>query len=98
MATLYKHTGEVVTVEPANGKAFTLAECYTLLGCDMIQVLRGFKGREIMVIDEEAKCKDGWQERWNTRATILTREHKIGLQPGDMIVGHALVCKGKELK
>lgn len=98
MATLYKHTGEVVDVQPANGKAFTMPELYNMLDCAMIQILRGFRGRQILIMDEEGKSVAGWRGRINRHATQLTIEDKIGLLPSDVIVGHALLCKRGELK
>lgn len=94
MATLYKHSGAQVEVTPANGRDFQLDELYKLLDTDIIQVVHGIKGH-LMIIDEEGKLKDGWEDRVNLAATM---QIKHALLPNDLIVGHALVCKKGEFK
>lgn len=61
--------------------------CHNAIGCSLIQtaptVLRGI----VLVIDEEGKLLDGWQNRINTIATILHDSVR------DPIVGDAILAR-----
>jgi hypothetical protein len=93
MATLYKSDGTRTEVQPANGrKGFQLDELYKLLGCDTIEIVR-IDAKRIMVIDEEGKYRKPIV--YNREASRIM--HGI-IQPGDFIVGHALVCLSREVK
>lgn len=64
-----------------------LYACYDALGCSTIEtaptVLRGI----VLVIDEEGKLWDGWQNRINKVASILYRSD------WDPIVGDAILAR-----
>jgi hypothetical protein len=59
-AILILTDGTQKEISPANGTNFTLQECYKLIGCDMIEIIRLADGR-VMIIDEEGKFKDDFQ-------------------------------------
>ena len=71
---------------PEESRAW-LDACYTALGCSNIQtaqtVLRGI----VLVIDEEGKLWDGWQNRINKVASILYNS------VWDPIVGDAILAR-----
>ena len=64
-----------------------LDACHNVLGCSIIQtaptVLRGI----VLVIDEEGKLWDGWQNRINKVASILYGSAR------DPIVGDAILAR-----
>ena len=64
-----------------------LAACYNALGCSTIEtvptVIRGL----VLVIDDEGKLWDGWQNRINKVASILYGSHR------DLIVGDAIIAR-----
>lgn len=64
-----------------------LHACYNALGCSSIEtvptVLRGI----VLVIDEEGKLWDGWQNRINRVASIISGSYC------DPIVGDAILAK-----
>lgn len=96
MATLIKVDGTVKTVAPKSKRnGFSLKEVYDLLGCDMVQCVNVNNGaEENMLCDEEAKCKEGWMERINAKATqIFDKSYGRGR---DVIVGDVLMCTSKE--
>lgn len=98
MATLIKITGTKTTVFPKNKrKGFTLEEVYELLECELVQQVSVNNGAEdIMLVDEEGTCKEGWTERINMEATrIFIRTYGSGV---NVIVGNVLLCNDKEWK
>lgn len=90
-AKLLKIDGTATDITPANGKSFTLQECYKAIGCEMIQVVR-LKKNQILIVDEEGLLKGN--PIVNTEATRLARE--AGTAEG--IVGNAIMCPSKMLK
>lgn len=71
---------------PEESSAWLYA-CYTALGCSTIEtaptVLRGI----VLVIDDEGKLWDGWQNRINKVASILYGSY------WDSIVGDAILAR-----
>lgn len=60
MAKLYKSNGDIVDVEPKNGRTFMLEELRELLTCDLVEPVF-LKGGKIMLVDEEVPgrcCSD----------------------------------------
>lgn len=97
MAFLIDTTGNPFKeVHPANGKAFTLDECYRLLKCSMIQVLNMEDGT-LLVMDEEGKLGKVPPRDVNERATRLAHLH-TGIAHDDYIVGDVLLCNRRELR
>lgn len=74
-------------LELPEGSRAWLDACYTALGCSIIQtaptVFRGI----VLVIDEEGKLWDGWQNRINKVASILYGSD------WDPIVGDAILAR-----
>jgi hypothetical protein len=96
MATLYKADGTQETVAPKNGADFQLGELYAMLECDTIEVISlRDKDRSIMIMDEDGKMRQDWV--LNQRATTLAMQN-WAIFDGDVIAGHALVCKDSELQ
>jgi len=92
MATLILEDGRESTVTPANAKqGFTLAELYSAIGCDVVEVVRLRDGR-LLVIDENGKLVG---REVNDLATTLAR---AVLQVHDVIVGPALLCSQREFR
>lgn len=67
-AQLINPNGEITEVTPENGTDFSLAECYQLINCEMVEVVELSDGR-IMILDEEGKLKDEFEI--NDKATEL---------------------------
>lgn len=79
-------------VKPADGRAFTLAELYALVGCETVEMIRMADGR-LLWMDEEAKLAR-IPKRLNARATVLLQE--AGGRPGDFILGPVLITTPAE--
>lgn len=90
MAKIYKMNGEVLNIEPKNGSDFSLEELQGIVR-GYIEILP-LDDDEIMVLNEEGKCKN---LAINTMATYLLWD--AGYH-GDYIVGDVLVCKREEIK
>lgn len=73
-AQLIKPSGEITEIKPANGIDFSLEECYTLIGCEMVEVVSLADGR-IMILDEEGKLKDEFE--LNAKATELFMQGRL---------------------
>ena len=91
MAELIRTDGTVETVSPKNGKTFSLAEMYELIGCSLVQVVYLADGR-IMWLDEEGKFKEHYR---NEQATLLLEQ--AGGAFGDYVAGNALICENTEV-
>ena len=92
MATLILEDGRERTVTPANAKqGFTLAELYSALGCNVVEVVRLRDGR-FLVIDENGKLVG---REVNDAATTLARSV---LQVHDVTVGPARLCSSREFQ
>ena len=97
-ATLFPVKGQPIEVEPANGTDFQLAELYSHLECDMIQVVPVPPKDDvpmIMIIDEEGKFRGDIRDTYNPAATSIA---KPNLFPGDVIAGRAIYCPSDMLK
>lgn len=71
-ATLYRADGTQENIQPANGTNFKLEELYSLIGCDMVEVVGTGDPAMIFIGDEEARCKDDFII--NQEATRILRE------------------------
>lgn len=93
MAKLLTTAGETKEVQPANAKrGFTLKELYSLIGCDLVEVVGPNKKGEIMICDEEGKLNGS---NVNQKATDW---YWKSFGPYDVIVGNAVICKNSEFK
>lgn len=89
-ALLIKATGESQFITPKNGTDFTLEELYTLIGCDLIEVVYPLVDNgNIFIIDEEGKLTG---KDINYAATIMW-----GVT-GDVLVGDVVYCPSEMLK
>lgn len=82
-AKLVKADGTTKTIEPKDGKKFSLEEMQTLVG-GFIEIVRTHDDEHYMIIDEEGKLKG---KPVNFTATCLYRYGDL-----DVVVGDALVC------
>lgn len=76
---------EEITI-PGEPNAFLYA-CYDAIGCSSIETVRTVIRGLVLIIDEEGKLKDGWQNRINKVATILYGTYC------DAIVGDAILAR-----
>jgi hypothetical protein len=90
MSILITESGASRVIHPANERDYTLNELQSLLGCDMIEIVRA--GSYIAVIDEEGKLRD---RKINLVATAFLKPY---LQPFDVIVGPTLLCLQSEIQ
>lgn len=90
MAKIYKTNGEVLDIEPKNGKDFKLKELQEIVG-GYIEIAQ-LKNNDIMVINEEGKLND---LPYNEKATQI---YQSQVYFRDFIAGDVLVCKSKEVK
>lgn len=74
MAVLIKANGEKTEVHPEDGRYFSLYEMYTLLNCNLIDIINLDDGR-LMVCDDEGKFSDDWEI--NMEATELFRAGRM---------------------
>jgi len=93
LATLIKPDGTESVVLPQNSTDFRLDERYSLIGCEMVQMVYLADGRT-MWLDEEAKLKPE-RPLPNLKATRLLAE--AGGMPGDIVLGNVLVCVDGEV-
>jgi hypothetical protein len=92
MAMLIFEDGSAKDVTPADLKrGCTLAELYSELGCDVVEVL-WLQSNRRLVIDENGKIAD---RQVDELATALAREV---LQAEDVIVGPAILCSRQEFR
>ena len=63
-----------------------LNRCYDLIGCNSIEIPNTILPGIVMIIDEEGKCKDGWEEKINIYASFLYPS------PFDPIVGNVILA------
>lgn len=89
MAKIFKTDGDVLNVEPKNGKDFSLEELQAVVG-GYIEIAD--MGDEFMVLNEEGKLLN---LPLNERATAL---YKKKVYAGDYIVGDVLVCNKNQVK
>jgi hypothetical protein len=87
-AKLYKVTGEVIDVEPKNGKYFLLEEMQSFVK-GYIEILR-LNNNTIMVLNEEGKLLG---QSVNIKANdVFQQAFKLS---NDYIVGDVLICDKK---
>ncbi|MBC6697339.1 DUF3846 domain-containing protein [Hymenobacter puniceus] len=89
------HSAEPQPVHPANGRNFRLAELYTLLDCQTVEVIR-LTPELILIIDEEGKFRNPCY--LNLLATYLWHQHQPAARGQDSIVGRALLCHDKQFR
>ena len=93
MAKLLTTAGETKEVQPASSKrGFTLKELYSLIGCDLVEVVGPNKKGEIMICDEEGKING------SERNQLATDWYWENYGPWDIIMGNAVICKNSEFK
>ncbi len=90
MAKIYKANGEVLDIEPKNGRDFQLEELQAIVG-GLIQIIE-ISDTEIMVINEEGKLEN---LSLNEQATAIYQKQ---VYEEDFIVGDVLICKDKEVR
>lgn len=90
MAKIYKANGEVLDIEPKNGRDFQLEELQAIVG-GLIQIIE-ISDTEIMVINEEGKLEN---LPLNEQATAIYQKQ---VYEGDFIVGDVLICKDEEVR
>lgn len=90
MAQIYKTNGEVIEVEPKNGKDFKDKELNEIVGgyFELVQISED----QFMVVNEKGKLNN---LPFNEKATDL---YRLKLGPYDYIVGDCLVCKTSQIK
>lgn len=76
-------------IQPEDGESFHLAELYSMLECDLVEVVDLYDGR-ILICDEEGKLK---AHVANPVPSKLYRA--LG---GDYIAGSALLCKADQFR
>lgn len=86
MAQWIKSTGEILNVNPDNGKSFTLKELKKYVGGYVEVIYTYERPRQIMCVDGEGKPK---KKPFNQEASKL-----FGF---DEIVGDVLICSEKEM-
>jgi hypothetical protein len=85
--TLLRTDGTTSAVRPTNGKDYGLEELYTLLGCEIVEVIRTAIPGVVLICDEEGLYKN--PPLLNAQASILA---------GQQIVGNALACDTRRFK
>jgi hypothetical protein len=91
MAELIVAQGATTTVFPQD-TIFTLKEIYSLLNCNLVQIISLNDGR-IMWLDEEGKFKPHF---FNSTATRLL--HESGGMDDDYIAGDVLITSQDEIQ
>jgi hypothetical protein len=91
MARILSVDGEVIEVQPADGREFTVAEMEKLVGGEF-DLIRTDMGAS-MAIDENARAKG---LDLNRRASMMTGQFVIGpavlLKPGEFLIEKELVA------
>lgn len=90
MAKIYKANGEIIDIEPKNGKDFKCKELNEIVGGHFELVNLLFD--RFMVVNEEGKLMG---LPINEKATTIFQTE---LGPYDIIVGDCLVCKTSQIK
>lgn len=92
-ATLYRFTGEIEDVTPADGKAFGLQELYTLLDCNMVEFIPFPDGRT-MICDERGRLNGSEMnpEAMKVWAQVWPKE-KYPVNNDGIVVGNVLICE-----
>ena len=92
---LNPHSAQPQPVNPQNGRSFKLAELYTLLDCQTVDVIR-LSSELILIIDDEGKFRN--PAYLNLLATYLWYQHQPEARGQDSIVGRAILCRDKQFK
>ena len=90
MAKIYKTNGEVIDIEPKNGKDFKYKELNEIVG-GYIELVN-LPSDRFMVVNEEGKLMG---LPINEKATTIFQTE---LGPYDVIVGDCLICKTSQIK
>lgn len=85
--TLLRTDGSSTNVNPKNGKFYTLEELYTLLGCEMVEVVYVPNSHDILICDEEGGLVENCL--LNKQASLLA---------GQPIVGDVLRCHTRRFR
>ena len=89
------HSAQPQPVSPQNGRSFKLAELYTLLDCQRVDVV-GLTDELILIIDDESKFRN--PAYLNLLATYLWHHHQPAARGVDCIVGRAVLCHDKQFR
>ena len=89
------HSAEPQRVSPKNGRSFKLAELYTMLDCQQVDVVPLTEDL-ILIIDDEGKFRN--PAYLNLLATYLWYQHQPAARGQDSIVGRAIVCHDKQFR
>ena len=92
MATIYKAHGEVIEIEPRNGKDFKLSELQAIVS-GYIEIVY-LPENKIMIVNEEGKLNG---LAINHNATRIFNEAFLP-QFYDIICGDVLVCDSNQVK
>lgn len=91
MATIIKTSGEVINIEPKNGKYFSLSELQTIVS-GYIEIVNLYDGR-LMVVNEEGKLNNLCINHQATGIFNAAFPNTI-----DVIVGDVLICSKKQIR
>jgi hypothetical protein len=101
MAHHIKMTGEVIPIEPKNGRSFSLQELQAFVGgyIEIVPVNRGMTvvdaangtqigitRNQVLVVNEEGRIKD------------LAENSLASLIAAQLVVGDVLLCKSREVR
>ncbi len=89
------HSAEPQPVSPKNGRSFKLAELYTMLDCQRVDVVPLTKDL-ILIIDDEGKFRH--PAYLNLLATYLWYQHQPEARGVDSIVGRAILCHDQQFR
>lgn len=92
-AVLYTTDNNEISITPQNGKCFELEELYSILRCELIEVI-DLNEDKIMIIDEEGKFTNPIVNRNATEIAIKNR----AIYEYDYIAGMAIVCDSDMLE
>ena len=89
------HSAPPQPVSPNNGRSFKLAELYTMLDCQRVDVVPLTKDL-ILIIDDEGKFRS--PAYLNLLATYLWYQHQPAARGHESIVGRAVLCHDKQFR
>ena len=92
MAHIIKSSGEIIEVEPKNGKDFTLEEVQKIV--DGYVELAYLPDRKYMLVNEEGLINE---LPVNMEASILYYG-KLGVLSGNYIAGDVLICEPNQFR
>ena len=89
------HASDPQPISPANDRSFKLAELYTMLDCQTVEVVR-LTDELILIIDEEGKFRQ--PAYLNLLATYLWHQYQPAARGLDVIVGRAILCHDSQFR